>query len=134
MITVPASRELTGVLNRALTLASHADAGSAPSRAYEKPSRAPAPWTDVPHEKNAKMMRRSRKSCIPGESWPRMNGTPPPSTVALTGLSEGIASRSPAMRMNDEMPPQMSAQRIALGICRPASFVSSAMSPADSNP
>ncbi len=88
----------------------------------------------MPQEKKAKMIRSSRKSCIAVESWPRMNGTPPPSTVALTGSLAGIASRSAAIRMNEEMPPQMSAQRIAFGICRPASFVSSAMSPADSNP
>ena len=63
-----------------------------------------------------------------------MNGTPPPSTVALTGSFEGIASSSAAVRMKDVTPPQMSAQRIAFGICRLASFVSSAMSPADSKP
>ena len=66
--------------------------GSAPSRAKENARRLPAPWTDVPQEKKAKMISRSRKSCIPLESWPRMNGTPPPLTVAATGSS----SASPA--------------------------------------
>ena len=56
------------------------------------------------------MISRSRKSCIPLESWPRMNGTPPPVTVALTGSCFGIASSSAAVRMNDAMPPQISAQ------------------------
>ena len=117
-----------------LILEIHCAAGRAPSRPYEKASRLPAPCTDVPHEKNAKTMRTSRKSCTPLESWPRMNGTPPPSTVALIGSCAGIASRSAPVRTSDAMPPQISARRIDLGICLPASFVSSAMSPADSNP
>ena len=133
-ITAPTSSAFTGVRKRLLTLESHPDAGSAPSRPYENASRLPAPCTDVPHEKNAKMMRRSRKSCIPLESCPRMAGTPPPAKVDLIGSSFGMARRSEAVRTKDEMPPQMSAQRIELGILRPASFVSSAMSPADSNP
>ena len=117
-----------------LTEDSQAEAGSAPSRAKENASRLPAPWIDVPHEKKAKMIRRSRKSCIPLESWPRIAGTPPPSNVALIGSFLGIASRSAAVRTREEMPPQISAHLIAPGILRPASFVSSAMSPADSKP
>ena len=88
----------------------------------------------MPHEKNAKMMSTSRKSCRPPESWPRIAGTPPPSNVALSGLCFGIASSSAAVSTSDDTPPQISAQRIDLGILRPGSFVSSAMSPADSNP
>jgi hypothetical protein len=80
------------------------------------------------------MINRSRKSCIPLESWPRIAGTPPPSNVALIGSFFGIARRSAAVRMSDPMPPQISAQRIAFGIFVPASFVSSAMSPQDSKP
>jgi hypothetical protein len=89
---------------------------------------------DVPHEKKAKMMSTSRKSCMPLESWLRMNGTPPPSKVALTGSFSGIARSNAPVSTSDPMPPQMSAQRMDLGICRRASFVSSAMSPADSKP
>ena len=71
---------------------------------------------------------------MPPESCPRMAGTPPPSNVALIGLCFGIASSSAAVRTSDETPPQISANRIDLGIFLPASFVSSAMSPADSKP
>ena len=133
-ITAPTSSAFTGVRKRLLTEDSHAEAGSAPSRAKENASRLPAPWIDVPHEKKAKMMRRSRKSCIPLESWPRIAGTPPPSKTALIGSCFGIASRSAAVSTKDEIPPQIRAHRIADGILRPASFVSSAMSPADSKP
>jgi hypothetical protein len=73
-------------------------------------------------------------SCIQLGSWPRMNGMPPPLIVAPTGSCFAIASSRPAVRMNEAIPPQMSAARIAFGIWRPASFVSSAMSPADSKP
>ena len=71
---------------------------------------------------------------MPLESCPRMNGTPPPLTVAPTGSTFGIESSRAAVRMNDAIPPQISARRIARGACRPASFVSSEMSPADSKP
>ena len=80
------------------------------------------------------MMMTSRKSWTQLASSERMNGTPPPSTVALTGSFSGIASSSAAIRMNDATPPQIRACRMARGTCRPASFVSSEMSPADSNP
>ncbi|MEA2281566.1 MAG: hypothetical protein QOK21_2173 [Solirubrobacteraceae bacterium] len=131
---VPASSACTGVLKRWWTAAIQRDAGSAPSRAQEKASRLPAPWIEVPHEKKAKMISSSRKSCIPLESRPRMNGTPPPLTVAPTALCAGIASSSAAVRISDAMPPQISARRIARGTWRPASSVSSEMSPADSKP
>src|SRR3954452_11616553 len=58
--TAPETRALTGVLKRSCTFDSHLDPGSAPSRANENAKRLPAPWIDVPHEKNAKMIRQSR--------------------------------------------------------------------------
>ena len=64
-----------------------------------------------------------------------MNGTPPPLIVLPTGLlPDGMASSSDAIRMKELMPPQISAQRMARGTWRPASLVSSEMSPADSKP
>ena len=79
------------------------------------------------------MIISSRKSCIQLGSWARIPGMPP-ATVVPTGLCLAVASSSAAVRMNEPTPPQMRAWRIALGICRPASFVSSAMSPQDSKP
>ena len=132
--SAPTTSAFTGVRKRSCTRESHRARGSALSRANENASRLPAPWIDVPHEKNAKMMISSRKSCIPLDSWPRMNGTPPPFTVAPTALCAGIASSRAAVRISDATPPQSSAWRMALGILRLASLVSSAMSPHDSNP
>ena len=59
-----------------------------------------------------------------------------PEAVRAIGLQSQVfnASSSDEMRMNDATPPQISAARIALGTARPASLVSSEMSPADSNP
>ncbi len=88
----------------------------------------------MPQEKKAKMISSSRKSWTPLESWPRMNGTPPPSTVAPTAFVSGIDSSSAAVRNSELMPPQISVRRIARGTWRPASFVSSEMSPQDSKP
>ena len=79
------------------------------------------------------MISRSRKSCIPVESWLRIPATFPV-TAAPTGLAFGRARSSAPVRMSDASPPQSRAWRIDLGIWRPASFVSSAMSPADSKP
>jgi hypothetical protein len=62
-----------------------------------------------------------------------MYGTPPV-TAAATPPLVGIDSSSAAMMMNDATPPQMSACRMARGTWRPASLVSSEMSPADSKP
>ena len=63
-----------------------------------------------------------------------MNGTPPPLTVAPTPFLAGMASSSAPVRMNEATPPQISAYRMARGTWRPASLVSSEMSPADSKP
>ena len=75
--TAPPMSALIGVPKRGCTRAIHRDPGSARSRAYENASRLPAPWIEVPQEKNAKMIISSRKSCTPDGSWPRIEATPP---------------------------------------------------------
>ena len=75
----------------------------------------PAPWTELPQEKKAKMISSSRKSCTPLGSSARMKGTPPPFTVAPTASWAGMASSRAAIRMNDATPPTISAQRMARG-------------------
>src|SRR5437868_14463916 len=114
LITAPTSRALTGVLNREFTRESQPERGSAPSRAYEKTSRLPAPWIEEPHEKNAKITISSRKSCSQLGSWARIDGIPP-ETAAPTPLCFCVASKRPAVRMNEAMPPQIRALRIAFG-------------------
>ena len=47
---------------------------------------------------------------------------------------DGMDSSSAAIMMNEARPPQMRACRMARGTWRPASLVSSEMSPADSKP
>src|SRR3954453_5225176 len=84
-MTAPAISALTGVPKRECTLEIHEEPGSASSREKLNISRLPAPWIDVPQEKNAKMIISSRKSWIPDGSCPRMNGTPPP-TASPTPL------------------------------------------------
>ena len=73
----------------------------------------------MPQEKKAKMISSSRKSCIHGRELAEDERD----AAALDGRLDrvrpsGIASRSAAVRMKDVIPPQISAQRIAFGICR----------------
>ena len=76
--TAPPSSALTGVPKRGLTREIQRRPGQGPVAGVGERSRLPAPWIDVPQEKNAKMIISSRKSCTPAGSSPRMNGTPPP--------------------------------------------------------
>ena len=82
----PSRSALTGVWNRGDTFDTIRAPGIAPSRANENASRAPAPCTDDPQEKNAKMTSSSNRSLSqPAEMFDdRMYGTPPSRDVALT--------------------------------------------------
>src|ERR1700722_11711814 len=109
--TAPDSSALTGVLNRGCTAEIHFAAGSAPSRAEENISRDPAPCTEEPQEKNAKISSSSAMSWIQLGSWDRMYGTAPSGDAMAPAKPPlaGIDSSSAAITMNEATPPQISA-------------------------
>jgi hypothetical protein len=61
--SAPTISAFDGVWNRGEMRLIQLLPGKAPSREYEKASRAPAPWTAVPHEKNAMITMTRKKSC-----------------------------------------------------------------------
>src|SRR5215475_426081 len=65
------------------------------------------------------MISSSSTSCSQLGSWPRMKGTPPPVTVAVTPFLAGMASSSAAVRMNHPAPDQRvphGARHLAAGV------------------